>query len=70
MSAIAVERPTNQPTNQHAYNEIQRILGPLPDEEARKFVIWAVLTKRCKECFAYDPSEQFECCQNARGGRR
>ena len=57
-----VKRP-----NQDAYDEIQKILVELPDENARQVVLFALLTKRCRKCFAYDPSEQFECCNNSRG---
>ena len=55
-------------TNQDAYDEIQKIFASLPDEDARKVVLLALLTKRCRKCLAYDPNEQFWCCYNLRGG--
>jgi hypothetical protein len=54
-------------TNQDAYDEIEKILTALPTEDARQVVLLALLTGRCRKCFAYDPSELFRCC-NLRGG--
>lgn len=55
-------------SNQAAYDEIQNILAALPNEEARKLVLLALLIKRCKKCFDYDPQEQFRCCYDSREG--
>ena len=55
-------------TNQAAYDEIMKILASLPDEEARTTVLFALLNKRCRKCFEYDPNEQFWCCYDSRGG--
>lgn len=56
-----------QLTNQEAYDEIQNILAALPDEEAKKTVLFALLTNRCKKCLDYNPSGQFWCCYDSRG---
>jgi hypothetical protein len=55
-------------TNQAAYDEIQKILAMLPDEDGRKVVLFALLVKRCRKCFDYDPQENFWCCYGSRGG--
>lgn len=55
-------------TNQTAYDEIQKILQALPDEEARTTVLFALLTNRCRKCLDYDPQGQFWCCYDSRGG--
>jgi hypothetical protein len=54
-------------TNQDAYDEIQKILAALPDEDARQLVLTAVLTNRCRKCLDYDPSGSFWCCYDSRG---
>lgn len=54
-------------TNQAAYDEIQKILATLTDEEDRKLVLMALLTKRCRKCLDYDESESFWCCYDSRG---
>jgi hypothetical protein len=55
-------------TNQAAYDEIQKILAALPDEEARKGMLFLLLIDRCRKCLAYDPSGSFWCCDDSRGG--
>lgn len=55
-------------TNQAAYDEIQKILAALPDEDARKNVLFALLVNRCKQCLDYDPQGSFWCCYDSRGG--
>ena len=55
-------------TNQGAHDEIQKILAMLPDEDARKTVLFAVLVNRCKKCLDYDPHGSFWCCYDTRGG--
>lgn len=57
-----------QLTNQAAYDEIQKILADLPDEEAKKTVLFALLTNRCRRCLDYNPSGQFWCCYESKGG--
>jgi len=57
-----------QLTNQGAYDEIQKILASLPDEEGRKDVLFALLVNRCKKCLDYDPQGSFWCCYDSRGG--
>jgi len=54
-------------TNQAAYDEIQKIMAMLPDEEARKFILWVLLTNRCRKCLDYDSSGNFWCCYDLRG---
>lgn len=49
-------------TNQAAYDEIQKIMALLPGEEARKFILFVLLTDRCRTCFKHDPSGEFWCC--------
>ena len=55
-------------TNQAAYDEIQKILSSLSDDEARKLVLSALLTNRCRKCLDYDESGSFWCCYDSRGG--
>lgn len=55
-------------TNQSAFDEIQKILAALPDEDARKLVLIALLTNRCRKCLDYDESGSFWCCYDSRGG--
>lgn len=54
--------------NQAAHDEIQKILAALPNEDARKLVLSALLTKRCRRCLDYDESGSFWCCYDSRGG--
>ena len=56
-------------TNQAAHDEIQKILAMLPDEDARKLVLLALLTNRCRKCLDYDPQGSFWCCYDSRGER-
>ena len=55
-------------TNQAAYDEVQKILAMLPDEDARKVVLWALTLDRCKTCMTYDPSGSCGCPYGPRGG--
>lgn len=50
-----MSEPRVQLTNQAAYDEIQKILALLPDEEATQTVLFALLTNRCRTCLVYDP---------------
>jgi hypothetical protein len=58
-----------QLTNQAAYDEIQHVLAALPDEAAREMVLFALVVRRCRQCFRHDPEERFLCCSD-RGGAR
>lgn len=55
-------------TNQDAYDEIQKILAMLPDEDARKFILFVLLTDRCRTCLERDPQHEPGCPSDARGG--
>jgi len=61
------DHPALKVTNQAAYDEIQKILATLPDEEARKTVLFALLINRCRKCLDYDSSGSFWCCYDSRG---
>ena len=52
-------------TNQAAYDEIQKIMAMLPDEEAREFILFVLLTDRCRACLKYDPKGLFRCCYDS-----
>lgn len=56
-----------EPTHQAAIDEIQKILAALPDDEACKIVLSALLTHRCRKCLDYDESGSFWCCYDSRG---
>lgn len=47
---------------------IRRFLAALPDEAARIEVLSALLDKRCRKCLDLNPSGQFWCCYDSRGG--
>lgn len=55
-------------TNQAAYDEIQKILAMLPDEDARKFILCVLLTDRCRACLEHAPEHEPGCRYDARGG--
>jgi hypothetical protein len=47
---------------------IRVLLAALPDDAARALVLERVLENRCRKCLDYDPSGQFWCCYDSRGG--
>lgn len=47
---------------------IQEQLDKLPDDSERINVLEAVLKNRCRKCLDYDPSGNFWCCYESRGG--